>query len=705
MKNLNFLPRILPGLFLPGLLALAGCSQDETAGVPAGDGPYAISFYTQGASGGLRATSTPTSYISGFVVNAHQSMKPSDWGTDADYLLRGTTVYRGEGGGSNWSYSPVSYFPVSETPGTDYVEFFAYSPAGSDRMSPKLGQAITPDQTIGYKVPPPSGTNNGATTQEDLLVAYQKVDAGDYEKPVKLQFRHALSRVLVAAKSSLPSSNITITGLTLKNLKSEGTLNLKGNTSTGLDASDGIPVSTSTSGEQVNWVYDPPAPAGTGNYVTLWTTTAPEDYSYVLPASGVTVGATSQLVTTVEQGMFVLPQTTEGDPSHPAQPTDFGLEVAYTLDGKASTPAFIRFDDINGIPFTSVTFEIGRQYVLNLNFGGTGGGVQVGAAITFGDIDADAYPAPPIPVSGKWATSNIYFQPNLGTPEIGTLTFSVANQSESGYQGLFFKWGSLIGIAAGASGDPFDANTYLYIPDVTTGTYYKVEMGVVNTSYTQPIYPAMEAAVLAFANAQGDFSNGGATDWDKIPYADAGIFGGTLSTGRNDNRLTAQSGTILYNTYRGDVCKFLSSRSASGLTDSWIMPTSAMLPGSGVSSSLPYIIGGHVWDLVPNSIWDATENFSSDDLDGTGMSPDKSVILTSGGALVFQLSPSGERHTATGYEISGRGVVALNYTASLSVSDKPYSFGGALQGGTSAVKIETEDDITYAAHPIRCVRE
>jgi hypothetical protein len=716
MKKSVFFSRILSGLFLSGALTLAGCSQDEPADVPAGSN--AISFWMQGAPGGLRSTSTPTDYISGFVVNAHHS-KETNYGP-SDYLLRGVTVYRGEGGGNTWQYSPVSYFPVGDA-FTDYVDFFAYSPAGSNRVSPKLGDAADANQTIGYTVPKPSGINGGAATQEDLLVAYQKVGADDYDKTVKLQFRHALSRVLVAAKSSLASSNVTVTGLTLKNLYSEGTLNLKGNTSTGTTPSNGIPQSTvppASTTEQDSWVYNDQL-VTIGNYVTLWQSLAtPEEYTYVLPALGVTVGATSELVTTVEQGMFVLPQTTAGDLSQALNSaTDFYLEVAYSLDGKAQTPASIRFADINGVANQSVTFEIGRQYVLNLTFGGTGGGVQVGAVITFSDIDADTY-LPPVKAINQWAASNIYFAPDLVADPLGTigaLTFSESDKSKSGYQGLFFKWGSLIGVAAGDDGN-FEASTYLYIPDVATGKYYKVKVSDVAGSTEQAVEDFRNSAAVGAWDGSG-----GLDTWKVIPNVDTLIIWNTiLPDPRIDNRLTAWSGTaqIPYDTYKGDVCKFISSRPASGLRGSWIMPTSAMLPGTGAIPSFPYtgaytvphtVEDGHVWDLVPN--WTGTGTFSSDDPDGIGSSDDTGAILKDvDGDLVFRLPGSGYRNSSG--VLGGRGMGSVYFMSSLQGAYTTAIGTPLTLSAYSLSAVGQNDEVNVVDHmspnnafSVRCVRE
>jgi hypothetical protein len=181
---------------------------------------------------------------------------------------------------------------------------------------------------------------------------------------------------------------------------------------------------------------------------------------------------------------------------------------------------------------------------------------------------------------------------------IGSLTFFEDDSSKSGYQGLFFKWGSLIGVAAtGTSGDlnAFKEDTYLYIPDLVSGAsegkYYKVKVRDVRSLYENIANPEMEKAVKDFRKKlliDEDMTYGAYADWTKIPYVDGGNDDDDIdgsSSGHGDHRLTDKSAD-LYARYKGDICKFLSDKkgtNGSGLKRNWVMPKSEVWKGGDSS--------------------------------------------------------------------------------------------------------------------------
>lgn len=167
--------------------------------------------------------------------------------------------------------------------------------------------------------------------------------------------------------------------------------------------------------------------------------------------------------------------------------------------------------------FTNVTLEAGTVYSLRLKFVG------------------QAHPGLDIVFAG----SNIYWD---GTK----LTFDNAGvTSHQKYQGVVFKYGSLVGISPAldnGSADFSTATTPLFVPDVST-----------NASWSQTTADAMSWS------------------WDDIPYVSTGS-----DKDASVNYLFNEIGTSGYSEYKGDICKYLSDKGyAPSSPNGWRMPTEA----------------------------------------------------------------------------------------------------------------------------------
>ncbi|MDR1882212.1 MAG: hypothetical protein LBR26_05445, partial [Prevotella sp.] len=192
-----------------------------------------------------------------------------------------------------------------------------------------------------------------------------------------------------------------------------------------------------------------------------------------------------------------------------------------------------------------------------------------------------------------WATSNIYFKPEVqgtgngdgtGAGDVGTLTFAESKADgttfgrKEGYQCVYFKWGSLIGVSTNTSGTGYDNdNTFLFIPDLATGKYHKYKVGNVTSTPGDII-----------VNTYLDKATG--NTWVNIPCADDS----GLPTGRDKNSL---SGIHNPDNYKGDICRYLSAKrsvNGSGLVNTWQMPVSDMFAGDDYME-LPYTANGSVW--------------------------------------------------------------------------------------------------------------
>ena len=137
-----------------------------------------------------------------------------------------------------------------------------------------------------------------------------------------------------------------------------------------------------------------------------------------------------------------------------------------------------------------------------------------------------------------WAGSNIYWDGTKLTFDTETTT---ANNQK---QGIFFKWGSLIGISSnGDIGSSYDSSSVLlYIPSYVSNS-------PLSSSWTGT-------------------TTGSSMAWTDILYMDGGSSTDQTSTYLND---ATQNTADYYKAYKGDICQYLSKTGA--VSGSWRMPT------------------------------------------------------------------------------------------------------------------------------------
>ena len=312
------------------------CSNEvvEQQQQPTISGAQAITFRLQGGTPEIvtRATATTVLNVDAFVV----------YGTDnaaTTNIFDGVTVAR-QAGSSTFDYNPKKYFSLTAASAT----FIAYSPVSANITSFTATDPLI-TASFDYEVKAPDAT--GITSQEDLLVADTLLATIASTTTVNLTFEHALSRIFVKAANHLDET-VVIKGLTLKNLKSEGTMD-----------------------------YNNPSWDWSGQ-------ATPIDYDYVLAQSGVAVqiGGDTTLVTSMEQGMMVLPQETVNIlPLADFDSGDFALEVTYDVANLTGEKAHILLDD-------GFEFEKGKQYVILIEFDGTNTGlIEIGFTIAVSDFE------------------------------------------------------------------------------------------------------------------------------------------------------------------------------------------------------------------------------------------------------------------------------------------------------------------------------
>ena len=205
-KNVKLL-----GMVATASIMLASCSNDELKEIYKGE---RISFTTQVKT---RAAETTIKNLKGFYVYA-------DADNYTDMFIDGQLAKKQEGTDNS--------FTITDKEGSDYlwptgvneVRFWAYGPDNLNTES--VFKSTITTQTQRFEVTLESSMENGGTSQQDFIVAYQKVKQDEVTGgAIPLNFYHALSQICINAKC--PDSNnrrVDIKGAWLVNINGHGTL-------------------------------------------------------------------------------------------------------------------------------------------------------------------------------------------------------------------------------------------------------------------------------------------------------------------------------------------------------------------------------------------------------------------------------------------------------------------------------------------------
>jgi uncharacterized protein (TIGR02145 family) len=144
-----------------------------------------------------------------------------------------------------------------------------------------------------------------------------------------------------------------------------------------------------------------------------------------------------------------------------------------------------------------------------------------------------------------WAGSNVYWVITSGNN--GYLTFDATDKGNQGYQGVFFKWGSLVGISPTqtSGSNNFTNTTPVYMPTYNVGTPTS-STWVRSTGYD----PAKWVSTVSGAAENGA---------DAIPYLDGrSDFNASDNTRNNTFVIDAERNKdAMYLGKRGDICQYI----------------------------------------------------------------------------------------------------------------------------------------------------
>jgi hypothetical protein len=236
------------------------------------------------------------------------------------------------------------------------------------------------------------------------------------------------------------------------------------------------------------------------------------------------------------------------------------------------------------------------------------------------------------------AGSNIYWEETLNSGAGGLKFDEVGNST---YQGVFFKWGSLIGMSP--VGDVAD-DVVLYIPPVSGGSWAARPVNSVSNTWGQT--------------------------WASIPYV------ATTPVGTSqDTHYLYELGSSVYSSYTGDICSYLTE----GV---WRMPSAREFVGA--------IAGDYAWN----------EGSVSTDAVGKGII---TTGLTYGSASLF-FPASGYRTFITS-ELAQVGESIFFWTGSHATPNEYYPYSYCMRHISKlSVALNVVSDTRLLGFNVRCVK-
>lgn len=140
----------------------------------------------------------------------------------------------------SYTYTPIHYWPLNAN---DKISFVSYAPATSKSI-----HVITPNATTKAGAPVFQYTTNIDSPTEDFLVSRPAFDLTRQESSVKFLMQHVLSRLLFNIKST--TSGVRIKSIHLKNVYTKATYSVLGRSWTGISDKKDLCTYTMSESEQ-----------------------------------------------------------------------------------------------------------------------------------------------------------------------------------------------------------------------------------------------------------------------------------------------------------------------------------------------------------------------------------------------------------------------------------------------------------------------
>lgn len=290
----------------------------------------------------------------------------------------------------------------------------------------------------------------------------------------------------------------------------------------------------------------------------------------------------------------------------------------------------------------------------------------------------------------EFAGSNIYWASTKAATATargeGRLTFDLAgNNTNNRYQGVFFKWGSLVGISGALAGG-LATMEYGTAGNATTGTPIYIPHASSPTGYYQTNARSQGWSTWASPTA------GVAAAATEIPYFDGSY---AQSFGRTSDFVSAsdQNTSAVWAGYRGDICQYINaayrlpmSYEFGAYNNSWNYASDGTTP-----------IGWTRYPTGTNSDFPASNNALGDPV-GKSTNGTINTGATTYRGIFFPVSGFRDAITGQLYDVANHS----DYWSSSAYSNGVSSYGLYLVGSS----IEPSNNFRRSfAFPIRCVKK
>lgn len=336
-------------IFAAAAVAFAACSNDDTITVNQGiEEANTINFSTI-VEGQTRAAGITTSSLTSFYVTANRGSEIYFGATPVEFTKDGeTTSYR----------SATKYYWPSE----GKLDFYAFAPAAG------TGSTITRTDSTHFSVTPAPAP---ADQQDFVYGVVKQQDKATNGDGVHLNFRHAMSNVIIKLKNSSDDKKVTVGDVSINYILPTGAFAPAFRTAAGSQSgfcTDGTDISNVTAASETGFYIAPGAWSASGTRT---------GYTQAATTTAYAAGTTTAVI--LDDDMILVPQLL-------VNPGVYSAATADAVYNGATITVQLKIQDAQNHylagtadayvtamwPLTAITWLPGHKYTYTLDLAGGG---------------------------------------------------------------------------------------------------------------------------------------------------------------------------------------------------------------------------------------------------------------------------------------------------------------------------------------------